>query len=221
MPEPMSKPTEPVREGAILLLAAVLLTVVHFHGFVPGLTPGRQLAAWFAVNLGLLLGVPVLVIRVVFREPLTAWGLNLGRPRVWAADLAKLSLLVLPAAYLLAQLPPIRSAYPVYRAVLIEPWLWLPTTLGWGAYCFAWEFFFRGFLLFGLRRRLGALAIFVQTVPFVMAHYPKSEPEAFLAIPAGLVLGALAWRGETFLGTWLLHWLLATAVNVFAALAAR
>jgi len=213
----MSKPPEPVREGAILLLAAVLLTVVHFHGFVPGLTAGRQLAAWFAVNVALLLGVPALVIRIVFREPLAAWGLGLGRPRIWAGDLARLAVVVLPAAWLLARVPAIRAAYPVYRGVLAEPWLWIPTTLGWGAYCFAWEFFFRGFLLFGLRRRLGALAIFVQMVPFVMAHYPKSEAEALLAIPAGLALGALAWRAETFVGTWLLHWLLATAVNAFAA----
>ncbi|MFT3764475.1 MAG: CPBP family glutamic-type intramembrane protease [Minicystis sp.] len=212
---------DPIREAIVLVLAVVLLTVVHFHGFTGGLDPGGTLAAWFAFNIVLLLGVPVLVIRVVFREPLADWGLGLGRPRVWGADLARLAVVVLPAAFLIARLPAIRATYPVYRAVLGEPWLWIPSTLGWGAYCFAWEFFFRGFLLFGLGRRLGPLAVFVQMVPFVMAHYPKSEAETLLAIPAGLVLGVLAWRGESLLGAWILHWFAATAVNVFAAIGAR
>jgi membrane protease YdiL (CAAX protease family) len=208
-----------MREALVLVVGVVLLTLVHFHGLIADPDPARALAAWFAVNIVLLFGVPALLIRGVWREPLARWGVDLGRPRVWGGDLARLAVLVLPAAFLLSRHPAIRATYPVYRAVLTEPWLWLPSTLGWGAYCFAWEFFFRGFLLFGLARRLGPVAIVVQMVPFVMAHYPKSEVEALLAIPCGLLLGALAWRGETMLGAWLLHWLTATAVNVFAALA--
>lgn len=85
---------------------------------------------------------------------------------------------------------------------------------GGGAYFFAWEFFFRGFLLFGLEKRLGKLALFVQVVPFVMAHYPKSEVDSLSAIGGGLLFGWLSLRGGSFLGAWLLHWALATAINV-------
>lgn len=214
-------PAFPRREAAILLASTLLLTLVHYHGQSAWLDallgPRFALYGWFAANLLLLLGAPLLLIRLGLREPLSAFGLSLGRPRLWARDAALLALVLLPIALLVAHLTPMGAAYPVYRPVLAEPWLLVPSTLGWGAYFFAWEFFFRGFLLFGLGRKMGRLAIFVQAVPFVMAHYPKSEAESWLSLGAGLFLGALAWRGRSCLGPWLLHWLGATAINAFAA----
>ena len=47
------------------------------------------------------------------------------------------------------------------------------------------EFFFRGFLLQGLRRALGANAIFVMIVPYCMIHYGKPMAETLGAIVAG------------------------------------
>lgn len=211
-------PAFPRREAAILLASTLLLTLVHYHGQSAWLDallgPRFALYGWFAANVVLLLGAPLLLIRLGLREPLSAFGLSLGRPRLWARDAALLALLLLPIALLVAHFTPMGAAYPVYRPVLAEPWLLVPSTLGWGAYFFAWEFFFRGFLLFGLEKKLGKLALFVQLLPFVMAHYPKSEVEALSAIGGGLVFGWMALRGGTFLGAWLLHWALATAINV-------
>jgi uncharacterized protein len=206
------------REATILILTAVLLSGVHFHGSLPWLGPRAELFGWFAVNAVLLLGVPALVIRFGFRERLSAYGLCLGRPRVWGRDLAALAPVVLVAAAMASRLPAVRAFVPRYRPALAEPWLLLPSTLGWGVYFFAWEFFFRAFLLFGLGRRIGRTAIFIQLVPFVMAHYPKSEGETFASIAAGALLGAIAWRGESFLPAWLLHWAAATALNLFMVL---
>ena len=215
-------PAFPRREATLLLLAAALLTLVHYHGQPAWLDallgPRDTIFSWQATNVVLLLGVPLLVIRLVLREPLSAFGLALGRPRVWARDAALLAVALVPVALLLAHFTPLGAGYPIYRPVLTNPWLWVPSTLGWGAYFFAWEFFFRGFLLFGLEKRLGALAIAVQTVPFVMAHYPKSEAESLAAIGGGVLFGWMALRGGSFLGVWLLHWLLATAINVLGAL---
>jgi uncharacterized protein len=212
---------DPTREASILLLAAVLLTVVHFHGYIPSLGEGEQLFGWFAVNIALLFAVPALVVRFGFRERLSLYGLGAGQPRIWGRDLWRAALILLPAAFAASRLPAVQVAYPAYRPVLAQPLLWIPVTLGFGAYCFAWEFFFRGFLLFGLSRRLGPVAVFVQMVPFVMAHYPKSELEAFAAIGGGLLFGVVAYRGESIVGAWLLHWGAATAVNLFSALGRR
>ncbi len=211
-------PALPRREAAILLLSALLLTLVHYHGQSAWLDallgPRFALYGWFAANVVLLLGAPLVLVRLVLREPLSAFGLGLGRPKVWARDAALLALVLLPMALLVAHFTGMGAAYPVYRPVLAEPWLLLPSTLGWGAYFFAWEFFFRGFLLFGLEKRTGKLSLFIQLLPFVMAHYPKSEVESLSAIGGGLVFGVLALRGGSFLGAWLLHWALATAINV-------
>lgn len=206
------------REATILILAAGLLSVVHFHGSLPGLGPRAELFGWFAVNAALLFGVPACVIRFGFRERLSAYGLCLGRPRAWGRDLAALAVVGLAATALASRLPAVRAFVPRYRPALDEPWLLLPSTLGWGVYFFAWEFFFRGFLLFGLGRRIGRTAIFIQLVPFVMAHYPKSEGETLASIAAGALLGVVAWRGESFFPVWLLHWAAATALNLFVVL---
>jgi membrane protease YdiL (CAAX protease family) len=58
----------------------------------------------------------------------------------------------------------------------------------------ALEFFYRGFLLFSLERYLGAYAVFVMVIPYCMVHFGKPFAETLAAIPAGVVLGALALR---------------------------
>ena len=208
----------PRREATILLAAPILLTLVHFHGQSAALEallgPRFALYGWFATTFLLLFAAPALLIRLVLREPLATFGLTLGRPRVWAREAALLGVILLPVAIAIARTTSLGAAYPVYRPVLTEPWLLLPSTLGWGIYFFAWEFFFRGFLLLGLKQRLGNLSLFLQLIPFVMAHYPKSELESFAALGGGLVFGVLALRGGTFLGAFFLHWALATAINI-------
>jgi membrane protease YdiL (CAAX protease family) len=59
---------------------------------------------------------------------------------------------------------------------------------------FALEFFFRGFMLHGLRHRLGFYAIFVMMVPYCMIHFQKPMPETFGAIAAGAVLGLMSLK---------------------------
>ena len=81
------------------------------------------------------------------------------------------------------------------------------------------EFFFRGFLLQGLRRALGANAIFVMIVPYCMIHYGKPMPETFGAIGAGLILGTLAMRTRSIWGGVLIH--IGVAIDDGRARAAR
>jgi membrane protease YdiL (CAAX protease family) len=80
----------------------------------------------------------------------------------------------------------------------------------------ALEFFFRGFLLQGLRRALGANAIFVMLVPYCMIHFGKPLPETLGAIGAGLILGTLAMRTRSIWGGVLIHVGVATTMDVLA-----
>jgi membrane protease YdiL (CAAX protease family) len=68
-----------------------------------------------------------------------------------------------------------------------------------------WEFFHRGFLLFGLRRRIGNLAIFVAAVPFTLEHFAKPEIEAWGSFVAAIALGFLAVRARSFWYGALIH----------------
>ena len=61
-------------------------------------------------------------------------------------------------------------------------------------YMFAWEFVWRGFMLFGLEKRFGVYAVLMQMIPFVILHNGKPFLETFGAIFGGIALGILALR---------------------------
>lgn len=201
--------------AVILTLGTALLTVVHYHSRFPMLDGRYRLFAWFGVNALFLLLVPLLVIRYGFRESVRDYGFQLGDYRQWGKYLLIFLAVMIPVAAIASRIPEFNDYYPRYRPMLDNRWLILPSMAGWLLYFMAWEFFFRGFMVFGLGKRLGPLAIFIQMVPFTMAHFPKPELESFAAIIAGIALGIMAWRSRSFVGPWLLHWLAATSMDLF------
>ena len=79
---------------------------------------------------------------------------------------------------------------------------------------FALEFFFRGYLLEGLRKWAGYGAIFVMLLPYCMIHFfGKTFPESLASLGAGVVLGALAMRYRSIWGGALLHWFVAGTMD--------
>ncbi len=78
------------------------------------------------------------------------------------------------------------------------------------------EFFFRGFIVLGLKPRLGLASVLVMLAPYCMIHYYKPFPEAMGAIGAGLVLGLLAWRTGTVVYGWFLHYGVALTMDLLA-----
>ena len=82
---------------------------------------------------------------------------------------------------------------------------------------FAWEFFFRGWTLSTLGRKYGTDAIWLQAVPFALMHLGKPELEQLSTVLGGPLLGILAWRTNSFLWGWLLHWFMVAWVIMVAA----
>lgn len=113
--------------------------------------------------------------------------------------------LILPAVFVASRTASFRHTYPFYKLAnrsLADLWMWE------GMYALQFlslEFFFRGFLLQGLRRAFGSGAIFVMIVPYCMIHYGKPLPETMGAIGAGLILGTLAMRTRSIWGGVLIH----------------
>jgi membrane protease YdiL (CAAX protease family) len=114
---------------------------------------------------------------------------------------ASLYAAILPIVLLAAQTEAFYETYPFYKWAnrsSADFWMWQ------GLYALQFlslEFFFRGFILQGLRKSIGSAAIFVMIVPYCMIHYGKPMPETLGAIGAGIVLGTLALRtGSIWLG---------------------
>jgi len=69
-----------------------------------------------------------------------------------------------------------------------------------------WEFIFRGWLLFGYAKKYGHDALWLQSVPFALAHIGKPEVETLSTIFGGFLFGLVAWRSKSFLYAFLIHY---------------
>jgi membrane protease YdiL (CAAX protease family) len=96
------------------------------------------------------------------------------------------------------------------KLLVTHPELRLPYWFAYAVlYYIAWEWCFRGWMLFGLLRRWPvALAVLLQTVPSALVHLGKPVGETLGAVPFGLALGWLALRTQSIWYGWLLHVLL-------------
>lgn len=209
---------------AVLLLAAVSLTLQHFIG----MQEGHRLVAFLMKSVGLGNGaarliefmndgenaqfhrlawwagwcavsyfvLPALVIRLFFRERIRDYGMKLhGASSGLPIYLGMLAIMI-PLVAWMSRYERFQETYPFYRLAPGQS-LW-PLFWSWEllyASQFVFlEFFFRGFLLHGTKHRFGAYAIFVMVVPYCMIHFTKPLPECLASIVAGIALGFMSLK---------------------------
>jgi uncharacterized protein len=217
------------RASIILLTSAVCLAAWHlvgnyrfWHEHVTAWMPSDtdpQLAAGigFLASSVVLLGIiPLLVVKLILREPLFDYGLRRGDLRFGLLTLVLAAPLVVAIGYFSAQSPAFQAVYPLWPITpqSTSALVWhIAGQLLWYA---AWEFHFRGFLQFGLEKSHGiSVGIWVQTLASMLAHFGKPGSEIFASILAGLLWGALAWRTRSLLSGFLQHWLLGASLDFF------
>ena len=181
-------------------------------------------AGWDQVATKLARGVVIVVLPllslVLLRARPGAFGVGLGCWRKWLPDIAILYLLMLPLVAWAATRPSFQRVYPYFALQRLGPGWFVFGLAVRLCYMFCWEFLFRGYLLFGFERRVGAVAaIGVSTVPFVLMHFGKPLPELYGSVVAGLVLGFVAVRGRSFIPCAILHFAVAATLDVAALLA--
>lgn len=123
---------------------------------------------------------------------------------------------VLPFVFAASTTHAFRQTYPFYRIANRSHADLVMWEVLYAVQFFSLEFFFRGFVLQGLRRALGANAIFVMLVPYCMIHFGKPLPETIGALGAGLILGTLAMRTRSIWGGVLIHVGVAVTMDVLA-----
>lgn len=157
--------------------------------------------------------VPIVVYRAL-RFPAREWGLRLHPSSLGVY--AVLFAAVLPVVVIASYTAPFQHTYPFYKTA-VRSWFDLCAwEVIYALQFLALEFFFRGFLLFPLRRALGANAIFVAAVPYCMIHFQKPVAECAGAIFAGVLLGTLALRTRSIWGGVLLHVAVAWSMDLLA-----
>jgi membrane protease YdiL (CAAX protease family) len=219
------------REGqrsapAVLLFGALLIAILALYLYPMGSLRGRWIEPrvvmptdhydepFLVFNALVLLWAPLLFIFWGLREEPGEYGFRRGEwELVWRWVLgAYVAMLVV--VLIAARTAPFQQAYPLRELVRAEPRYLLYYELTYGFYFFCWEWFFRGFLLFGLASRWGRWAIVMQAIPFGLLHWGKPTAEIAGSFLAGLFLGELALRARSFLPGFALHWAVATTLDL-------
>lgn len=147
------------------------------------------------------LGIPLIAVLCLRQNPLR-WGLGIGRWR-WTLGLTLAGALSATALLLVAvRMPVFQRYYDLLGPPAGRLWPWI------GLFAIdmlVWEFFFRSFMLFGLEPALGELAIYVQMVPFAIAHLGKPELETLSSIAGGVVVGYVVRHCRSFWPAVVLH----------------
>lgn len=109
------------------------------------------------------------------------------------------------------------AMYPQIRISLWRTSTIIISAITWILYLAAYEFMFRGFLLYVLCDELGTIAaIAINTSIYSLVHIPKGKTEAFGAIPLGILLCYLTLLTGNLLIAFLVHVVMALSNEWFS-----
>lgn len=231
----LDRPAALRRVMITLTCVCVSLLILHYGKFASnfqallGEQDAQRLAAtgwyelvaygwWTGMHLLTFIVLPFLVIRFCFAEKIVDYGWRWqDTGRHWPGYLL-LTAPILFFIFIVSQGEDFVHHYPFYSLSgrsLVDLLLW--ELLYISQFIFL-EFFFRGFILHALRPALGANAVWIMCVPYLMIHFPKLWPEALGAILFGFFLGILALRSRSIWGGVMVHVTIALTMDLAALL---
>lgn len=174
---------------------------------------------WFIADGGIMFILPFLSIKLIFREKLSEYGFTLGDKKFGIISFMIFFLVMLVIVWIISGSQLFASAYPqggprVRESLSIFLFYEFCVLI----YMFGWEFFWRGYVLFGLEKKFGYYSVFIQMIPFFILHKGKPELELFASIFAGLILGIQALRSRSFIYSWILHWFVMVSIDGISVL---
>jgi len=186
---------------AVLTIGSTLVILIERY---------NKLTAWETLDRFILFFlIPMAVVLIVFRDSPRDYGFQFGDWRAGLIFTAGSILLIAPILYFLAKSDTSMREYYDWQVQYL-PWQLLVEM-------FAWEFLFRGWLLFGYARKFGPEAIWLQAVPFALAHLGKPEVETLSTIFGGFIFGWIAYRTRSFLYPFIIHFFVSSFTIIVAA----
>ena len=221
-------PKEELKPIAILFLSVLILAVHKSFGSIqfaytnfPGITEFNAVIFMFISTFILLGFLPIILIRILFKESLKDYGISLGN---WKQGIKYVLIIFLPiAAFVLY--PSIYNQemlnfYPQSKDVINSTNLFIKfEAIRVILFYTGWEIFFRGFMLFGMRKYVGdAMAICIQIIPSCLWHIGMPTGEIFASIFGGIIFGVLALKTGSILYPYILHCLIGIGLDLFIVL---
>lgn len=176
-----------------------------------------KLTYWVTTLITFYFIIPIFIIKLFFREKLSDYGLApkglLTNYKIYIIFF----LFMIPLILLVSTTDSFQNKYPFYDPRGENLW---PNFIIWQclyfSQFFALEFFFRGFMLHGIKKRFGFYSIWIMMIPYMMIHFQKPMPETIGAIFAGIILGALSLKSRSI---WLgvaIHYSVAITMDLAA-----
>ncbi len=177
----------------------------------------QNLLVWGINCVITFLLLPALFIKIILREKLSNYGLNLHLEKRFILLYSLMYLVMIPVLIYLSSNSAFLEKYPFFK---IQNKAELPLFFKWEIiYVLQFvgiEFFFRGLLIHAFKHKFGYYSILFSVIPYCMIHFGKPLPETIGAIFAGLILGFLSLNtGSIVLGI-LLHCGIAVAMDFLA-----
>lgn len=178
-----------------------------------------DLIYWTTCRVFFYLIVPVLAIKIFMKKRISDFGWNLSDNL--NRDLKIFTVFfffMFPLVFWVSTQDSFLLKYPFYRPLTTEQIY--PNLLIWELFYFlqfvSLEFFFRGFVVHGLKEEIGDYSVLVMIIPYCMIHFQKPFLETIGAIFAGVILGYLSLRKNSILTGVALHFSVAITMDVFA-----
>jgi len=173
---------------------------------------------WVSAIVLIYLVIPLLIVKFVFKQKPADYGFNLNKNVLKDYPVYLLMLaIMLPIVFYASSTASFQARYPIFHPKKENLY---PLFIYWQVAYFvqfiAVEFFFRGFILHGLKHKFGYYAVFISMVPYCMVHFGKPFPETLAAIIAGIVLGTLSLKSRSIFMGVIIHYSVAITMDIFA-----
>ncbi len=190
----------------------------HLSGAISFSNDPAMTAEWYTfVSAFVLMGIlSALVVKVGFREPLSAYGLQIGDWKFWIPATLVIGLVMIALAYPSSKDVKFLAEYPIYKGAGTSASTFAVHCVAYLFFYIGWEMLFRGFVQYGLANRFGAWgAILIQSALSCIAHIGKPDSEAFTSLLGALVWGILVFRSRSLWPAIITHWMLGVSLDFF------
>jgi membrane protease YdiL (CAAX protease family) len=176
---------------------------------------------WFISDFFTLLIIPVLIVKLILKEKLNNYGFQVGDYKTGLKYSSLFILFMIPLIWVVSGSQSFASTYPHLQMARSNWSIFILYETGMLIYMMAWEFIWRGYMLFGLKEKFGYYAILIQMIPFLILHNGKPVLETFGAIFGGIALGILAWRTTSFYYCVIIHMAVMFTIDFISVLRFR
>ncbi len=173
---------------------------------------------WFGADILLLFVIPVLIIIFYFKENVKSYGLIPGNIKSGLTVSFVVILFMAVLLWFISASEEFSRSYPSLKSAKDLSLQFLVYEFALFLYIIAWEFIWRGYMLFGLEKKFGYYAVFIQMIPFVLTHAGKPFLEILGAIPGGIFLGLLALRTRSMFYGVIIHFFVMLFIDLLSIL---